>query len=403
MARFVYTAKSKLKQNISGYIEAESEQDAINKITSKGYFPLSIKSEEVFYNERPSSTFFRKISSSDIVLFTRQLASLVEAGVNILNSLDIINRQTSNKYLKIVLGDVINKIKDGRPLSESFSQEGSLFSNFYCSMIRTGEASGNLKGALNRLSGFLEKEQDFKNSLLSTLTYPLFVLVVGVLVVFVLLVFVIPALLTMFKDMGQILPLPTRILIGITDFLHNYGWILVVLIIGAIFLLHRAYRNPQIRLWLDRFKLKMVLWGEIILKTEISRLMRSLSLLTSSGMPITPALEISASILENKVLISETEKFKEEIKNGASLSEIFENSKIFPEFVRHIVAIGEETGSLDKSLTSIANDYEQEIERTLKTFSRLLEPVIILVVGLVVGFIVLSMMLPIFEINFLVK
>ena len=182
MTRFIYTAKSKPQENIQGHIEAESEQDAINKITKKGYFPLSIKSEESFYN-RKGILYFKKISPKDIVLFTRQLSSLIESGVNIINSLNIISKQISNRYLKITLSDVINRIKDGKSLSESLSAQASLFSNLYCAMIRTGEASGNLKMTLNRLSSFLEREEEFKNSIFAVLIYPLFVLIVGILVV----------------------------------------------------------------------------------------------------------------------------------------------------------------------------------------------------------------------------
>lgn len=402
MARFIYTAKSKPKEKIKGFVEAESEQDAVNKISRKGYFPLSIKSAEDFYN-RKSFFSFKRIPQKEIVLFTRQLSGLIAAGVNIINSLNIIYKQTSNRYFKLKLNDVINRIKDGKPFSESLSSQNSLFSDLYCSMMRTGEASGNLKEILNRLSGFLEKEDDFRNTILAALTYPFFVLGVGILTVLVLMIFVVPGLITMFKDMGQVLPLPTRILIVISDFLRNYILFLVVLIIAAVFLLKKIYRSPQGRLSLDKFKLKISILGQIILKTEISRLTRSLSLLISSGIPITLALEISTSSLGNKVLITETEKFKEQIKNGASFSYTLENSKIFPEFVRQIIIIGEETGSLDKSLASIAEEYEKEVDRSLKTFARLLEPIIILVIGLVVGFIVLSMLLPIFEINFLVR
>ncbi len=402
MARFIYIAKSKPKEKIKGFIEAESEQDAVNKISRKGYFPLSIKSAEDFYN-RKSFFSFKRTPQKDIVLFTRQLSGLIAAGVNIINSLNIIYKQTSNRYFKLKLNDVINRVKDGKPFSESLSAQNSLFSDLYCSMVRTGEASGNLKEILNRLSGFLEKEDDFRNTILAALTYPFFVLGVGILTVLVLMIFVVPGLTTMFKDMGQVLPLPTRILISLSDFLRNYILFLVVLIIAAVFLLKKIYRSPQGRLSLDKFKLKISILGQIILKTEISRLTRSLSLLISGGIPITLALEISTSSLGNKVLITETEKFKEQIKNGASFSHTLENSKIFPEFVRQIIIIGEETGSIDKSLVSIAEEYEKEVDRSLKTFARLLEPIIILVIGLVVGFIVLSMLLPIFEINFLVK
>ncbi|MFH0828313.1 MAG: type II secretion system F family protein [Candidatus Omnitrophota bacterium] len=402
MAKFSFTAKANPKEIIKGSVEAESEQDAINKITKKGYFPVTIAAEEKILNKKDIFSF-RKITSKDIAVFTRQLSGLVASGVNIINSLNIISKQTSNRYLKATLNDVIKRIKDGNPLAESIAAQAPLFSPLYCSMIRTGEASGNLKVVLSRLSDFLEKEDELKNSVIAALTYPLFVFMVGISTVIILLVFVVPGLITMFKDMGQVLPLPTRILIGASDFLRYYGWLLAVLIFAAIVSLNKMYLSPRGRLAIDKFKLKAGWPGRIILKNEISRLMRSLSLLVSSGMPITSALDIAASILQNKVLVLETDKFKEQIKDGQSLSLALENFKIFPEFVKYIVAVGEETGSLDKALASVADEYDREVDRALKTFTRLLEPVIILVIGLVVAFIVLSMLLPIFEINFLVK
>ena len=402
MAKFLYTAKSKPQEIVKGSIEAESEQDAINKITKKGYFPVTIIAEEKVLNKKDIFSF-KKISPKDIAVFTRQLSGLVESGVNIINSLNIISKQTSNRYLRITLNDVIRRIKDGNPLAESIAAQPALFSPLYCSMVRTGEASGNLKLVLSRLAGFLEKEDELKNSIIAALTYPLFVFLVGISTVLILLVFVVPGLITMFKDMGQVLPLPTRILIAVSDFLRYYGWLLAVLIFIGIVSFKKVSLNPRGRLGIDKFKLKTGMLGQIILKNEISRLMRSLSLLVSSGMPITSALDISASVLQNKVLVLETDKFKEQIKNGQSLSGAFENFKIFPEFVKYIVSIGEETGSLDKALASVADEYERDVERVLKNFTRLLEPVIILVIGLVVAFIVMSMLLPIFEINFLVK
>lgn len=403
MPRYIYTAKSQPHKIIHGDIEAESEQDVINKLTKMGYFPLLVKSEVLSLGDEHGVFRLQKVSNKDIVLFTHQLSSLIESGVNIMNGLNIISGSTSNKYLKTVLSDIIVKIKDGKSLSESLSAHRRLFSDLYSSMVRTGEAGGNLNETLRRLAVFLEKEEEFKNSIRAALTYPFFIFGVGALTVFVLLVFVIPRLLTMFEDMGQVLPLPTRILISVSGFLRSYGWFILAITSIFIFLLRRTYRSPQGRILFDRLKLKLVILRKIILKTEISRLMRTLSLLLSSGIPITTALEISISVLENRILKSEVQRFKNEINSGSSLSDSLGNSRLFPEFVTSIVSIGEESGSLERSLVRIADDYEREIDRTLKTLTRLLEPAMILVMGLLVGFIVLSMLLPIFQINLIVK
>lgn len=402
MPKYTYVAKSQPRQFLQGDIEAETEQEAINKLTRMGYFPISVKSE-VLSLEQHRILGFRKVSNKDMAQFSRQLSNLIEAGVNIINGLNIISRQTPNKYLRATLFDVISKIKDGKSLSDSLTTHPHLFSNLYTSIMRSGEAGGTMNETMKSLAGFLEKEEDFKDSLRAALTYPFFIFIVGTLTVAILLGFVIPRLVVMFEDMGQALPIPTRIMISISDFLHNYWWFILAIIFISVFLWQRLYRKPQGKAFLDRFKLKLAILGPIILKTEISRLTRTLSLLLSSGMPITPSLEISTSVVENWILKSELQRFKEEISAGGSLSSSFKSSGVFPEFVTNIVAIGEETGSLEKSLIRIANEYEREVDRALKTLTRLIEPIIILAMGLIVGFIVLSMLLPIFQINLIVR
>jgi len=402
MPIYTYTAKPHPYKTIHGEIEAESEQGAINKLTKMGCFPISLWVKTLSPDkQRPG--YLGKISNRDLVLFTGQLAGLIEGGVNIVKGINIITNQARNKYLKAVLDDVTARIKDGKFLSDSLAAHPDLFSGFYTSMVHTGEASGNLRFTLRRLADFLEEQQEFKDSLRAGLIYPFFILIVGAVTVFVLLAFVIPRLITMFEDMGQALPLPTRILISASEFLRGYGWLIAAVIFILIFLFRRINNNPPARIFLDRFKLKLWLFGEIILKAEISRLMRILALLISGGIPLISSLEISSSIVKNQVLKSEIKNFKEQINNGASLSIAFKSSWFFPELVTSVVAIGEETGTLDKALKGIAQDYEKEVNRTLKAMSRLLEPAIILVMGLVVGFIVLSMLLPIFEINLIVR
>ncbi|MFH0790865.1 MAG: type II secretion system F family protein [Candidatus Omnitrophota bacterium] len=402
MPQYAYTAKTGPHKTIQGNIEAESDQDAINKLNHMGYFPVSVHAQDIALDKQGTLRFWKN-SAKDIAMFTRQFATLTESGVNIINGLNIILNQTSHKYLKTVLSDIIAKIKDGKPLSKSLAGYPYLFSNLYISMVHSGEISGNLDDVLKRMSDFLEKEQEFKDSIRTALTYPIFVLCVGILTIIVLLGFVIPKLTTMFEDMGQILPLPTRILIAISNFLHSYGWSILAAVIIAIFWLQRVKRSPQGRIKFDTTMLKMAIWGEIILKTEISRLMRTLSLLLSSGISVMYSLNISITILENQALKLEVEKFKDKINKGLSFSDCLRESKLFPSLVTDIVVAGEETGNMEKSLLRIADEYEKDVDRTLKTFTRMLEPVIILITGLVVGFIVLSMLLPIFQINLIVR
>ncbi len=402
MPIYSYTAKSSPTQKIHGEIEAETEQEAINKISQKGLFPVSVLAKGLAPDKKDILSFNR-IPNRDIVMFTRQLSSLIDSGVNIVNALNIVSAQTSNKYLKSILNDVSSRIKDGRSLSESMAAHAYVFGQLYTSMIHSGEVSGTLNKALSRLADFLEKEEEFKNSIRAALTYPLFVLAVGVLTIIILLVFVIPRLVKMFEDMGQALPLPTKILINVSGFLNSYWWLLLAAIIAGVFLLRRIYQSPQGRISWDTAKLRLPFIGAITLKTEVSRLSRTLSLQLSSGIGIVPSLDVVYSVLGNQLLKAEIKRFKEQIISGSSLSASLKTSKLFPEFMTNIVTIGEETGSLDKALARIADDYEKEVDTLLKNLARMVEPIIILFVGLVVGFIVMSMLLPIFQINLLVK
>lgn len=403
MPKFAYSAKSQANHKTAqGNIEAETEQEAVNKLTQMGYFPISVTAEDAFLSAQPSA-YARKAPFKEIIIFTRQLSNLIESGVNILTGLNIISGQIANKYLKAVVNDIASRIKDGRSFSESLSAYPALFSNLYRLMILSGEAGGNLEQALKSLADFLEKEEELKNSLRASLIYPAFIFSVGVITVIILLTFVIPRLVVMFQDMGQALPLPTQVLIAVSGVFQRNILAILASVAAIVFLLRRFYALPQGRLALDNFKLKIPVWRGIILKSDISRMMRTLSLLVSSGNPMVHSLEISSSLIENRILRLEVQTFKEQIANGSSLSRCLKSSPFFPALTANIISVGEESGTLEKSLLRIADGFDSEVDRLLKSLTRLLEPAIILMMGLVVGFIVLSMLLPIFQINLIVR
>lgn len=403
MPVFNYIAKSHPSKTEEGSIDAQSQSHAIAKLTGMGYFPVSVEAQDFSFLAKQSVFAFKKISRKDITIFTRHLAALIGSGVNVINGLNIVYSQTQNKYFKAIINDVIAKIKDGKSLSASMGLHPYVFSELYTSMIYSGESAGGLEDFLGRLADFLEKDEDFRSSIKNALTYPVFVLAVGVLTVVGLLGFVIPRLVTMFEDMGQLLPLPTRILISISGALRSYWWLILFFIIAVFFSLHRLYKSKHGRLFWDSARLKIIVFGEVALKTEISRLMRTLSLLISGGQPIVSALDVAVSVLGNEAIKTEAKGFKARIIAGESFSKSVGASKLFPVFVNNIISVGEESGRLDKALMRIAEDYEKDVDNTLKALTRLVEPVIILVMGLIVGFIVLAMLLPIFQINLMVK
>ncbi|MDO8662637.1 MAG: type II secretion system F family protein [Candidatus Omnitrophota bacterium] len=402
MPKFIYTAKSKPDHLIKGEIEAETEQEAVERLSKQGQYPVSIKLLDLA-SQRKSFLGLKKISTSEITLFTRQLCELNESGVNVVKSLSIIANQIPNAYLKDIIKDALSKIKEGASLSESLSAHPDVFSSMYTAMVHSGEIGGTLEPTLKKLADFLENEEELKGSVKSALIYPAFVFTVGILTIVVLLTFVIPRLVSMFKDMGEALPLPTQILISLSGFLRGYWLIILMTLITLLLVFRRTIKTSKGKLSWDSFKLKIALWGQVILKSELGRWLRTLSLLLAGGISILSSLDVSKTVVENELLKLEIEKLIKQLSSGASLSSAMKNSKIFPDFVINIVGVGEDTGSMDKALLRIADNYEKSVAQELKTLTRLLEPMIILFMGLVVGFIVLSMLLPIFQINFMAK
>ncbi|MGE5308586.1 MAG: type II secretion system F family protein [Deltaproteobacteria bacterium] len=378
-------------------IDAESETDAINKISRTGYFPLSVSREDA------DLAGAAPVRRGELAVFTRELANLIGAGITVLSALALIHKETGNRHFKRVLCEVIDEIKGGKTFSESLARHPRMFNDIYCAMIRTGEASGNLKEILRSLSGFMEREEEFKESVLSALIYPLFVVAVGFITVVILLVFVVPGLVSMFSDMGQALPLPTRLLIGLSSFAVHYGLACALALIAAAAGIRSLLTRPKGRLLFDRSMLKAGVLGEILFKTETSRLLKNLALLLSSGMLITVALERAAATSSNMFLRQKLTSIIQRIREGTRFSHALKSLEVFPESMLTIIAVGEETGSLDEALRHIAAEYESEVNRALKVFTRVLEPAVILLIGAVVAFIIIAMLLPVFEINFLVR
>jgi len=402
MPIYKYTAKSDPLNAVEGEIEAESEQDAAIRLTQKGLFPVTLLVRDLSSQEK-SLLSIPRVSRKDIAFFTSKLASLINSDINILDSLNMLSAQTVNKHFQSVLADVSAKIKDGRNLSSSLSSYPREFSAFYIAMVGIGEASGKMGESLASLSSFIEKEEEFKDSLLSALIYPLFIMAISVLTVIILLGFVIPKLVTMFLDVGQELPLPTKILINVSSGLKNYWWVGLVIIAALLYALSRLGGSAKYKLFVDSFLIKAPALKDIIIKTEVARFCRTLSVLFSSGMPITPALAVTRSVVSNKIFASEIQGIEEKINTGSSLSAALKGSAFFFGFTVNVLSVGEETGTLSKSLMRIAEDYEKDTDRQLKVITRLIEPVIILIMGLVVAFIVISMLLPVFQINLMAK
>jgi len=406
MQKFLYKAKDGRKQVMQGILEAETERGALSKLSQMGYFPLSIQKEEAGPQRQASSrsfSIFTGIRRRDITFFTRQLSDLLEAGLTLMRALNVIQDQTENPRLQEILGDIVSHVRDGKSFSDALAVYPKVFPPIYVSMVRSGEVGGILGGVLARLADFSEKEEELQGKVRAAMAYPALICLVGMGTVAVLLIFVVPKLVLLFQDVGQVLPLPTQILIAVSNGVAKYWW--VALLIAALggFLGKRQSLPQGARLAIDRIKLRLPVWGSLIKKVEIARFARSLATLLSHGVPILQAMQSVYQATGNEMLKGELQKIGDQLRGGTTLSQGMRLSRIFPNLVINMVSVGEEAGSLDRSLIKIADTYEREADRAMKMMTALVEPVMILVMGSVVGFIVVSMLLPIFQIDILAR
>jgi len=405
MARFIYEVKTSPKDVIKGTLVAENKSAAIQKISQKGYYLLSLEEETdaLTRSQSSKSFFFGKISVKDITDFTRQLSDLLEAGITIAKALDILHNQTQNKRLKKIILDIRDYCVSGNPLSEALSRHPKVFSNLYVSMVSSGETGGMLDNILKRLSDFNEKQLDIQTKIRTALAYPVLMSIVGLTTIIILVTFVMPKMTVMFSDFGQALPLPTLILLGISGIIQNYWMLLILFIAGIVMTIIKIYNTPQGKAAIDLFKLNFPIMGPLIKKVEIARFTRTLATLLDNGVPVLGALQITLETVGNAIIKKEIEKAAIAVKEGSSLAEGLSGSKSIPPAVMNMIAIGEEGGHIEKSLLKVAQSFERESDEAIKVMMSLIEPLLILTLGVIVGFIVISMLLPIFEMNFLVR
>ncbi len=391
---------------MEGILDAETEQEALAQLSRMGYFPVLIQREETFEQGQAaprSVRLFTKIRRRDITFFTRQLADLLESGLPLMRAIDILREQTENRHLQEILSDLASHVRDGKSFSDALAFYPRAFSNLYVSMVRSGEVGGMLSEVLARLADFAEKEEEMHAKVRAALAYPILILLVGMGTVAVLLIFVVPKLVSLFQEVGQILPLATRILIEVSRWVSSYWW--VGLSIGAlgVFLVRRGGLSHGSRLAIDRIKLRLPVWGSLIKKVEIASFARSLATLLSHGVPILQAMQVVVQATGNELLKGEFQRIGEQLKGGTTLSQEIRRGRMFPALVTNMVAVGEEAGTLDRSLLKIADTYEREADRAMKLMTSLVEPVMILIMGSLVGFIVISMLMPIFQIDLLAR
>ena len=405
MLTYLYKATDSSGKVVNGSLEAEGEKGVVAELHNMGFIPMKIalskgsgKRLDVDISKQISS-FFKGVSGKDILAFTQDLSTLLESGLPVDRALSILIDASEKEKVKEVVGDILKTVQGGGYLSDAMAKHPKVFSKFYVNMVRAGEAGGVLESVLGRLGAFLESSQDLKDYIKSALVYPLFLVFVGGASIIILLTFVIPKFSIIFSDMGQAIPFTTRFLLGLSEVLRAYWWVILGGL-GAIFFFLRRYLLTRAgRLRLDRSKLSLPIAGELVKKIEVARFARTLGTLTKSGVPILQALVLVKDIIGNRVIAKSMEGVYERVKEGDKLSKPLSDSGVFPSLAIQMITVGEETGRLDSMLLRVAENYEKMVKDTVKRFISLLEPAMILAMGLVVGFVVISMLMAIFSMN----
>jgi type IV pilus assembly protein PilC len=385
-------------RTVGGTLEAESVELVRAKLADLRYHILSIREAKSKAGLHDFVSSLQRVKLKDLVVFSRQFATMIDAGLSVVKCLDILQRQSRNPRLKEVIGAVKHDVAGGTSLTEALQKHPRIFSALYVNMIRSAEAGGILDTVLDRLSTFLEKEQETRNKIKSAMTYPAVVFCFAMLMLVALLFFVLPKFKTIFESMGLQLPLTTKLMLNSSTYLRQYWYIAIVVSVGAVLLLRLAARSEKGRYAIDAAKLRMPVFGDLILKTAVSRFARTFGTLISSGVPVLRALEIVADTAGNLVVSETVARARVSIKEGDKISTPLFGSKVFPVMVTQMIAVGEETGRLDQMLVKVANFYDDEVDATLKSLTSLIEPLMIVGLGLIVGFIAVSVISPIYSI-----
>ena len=406
MPVFEYKGLSIEGRDARGFIDAENLQSAKLKLRRSGIFPVEVSEETRKKTEgEPSAVrgLLRRVKKQETTVFTRQLATLLAAGLPLMEALSATIDHVDDPLLKKAITRIREDVREGKSLADAMKVHPRVFSGLYTNMIQAGEASGALDVVLERLADFQESQVRLRNKLWAAMTYPIMMLFIGAGVLIFLFSFVIPQVTKVFEDTGQALPLPTLILISISDFFRLYWWTVVGGIFAVSFAITKYVKTPQGKARYDRLILRVPMFGKIIKLIAISRFTRTLSTLLASGVPLITSMDIVQAVVNNSVLSKVLEDAKERVREGDALSEPLRRSGMFPSMVIQMITVGEKSGELEEMLSKVSEVFDNEVDTTVAGLTALLEPVMILVMGVIVLFVVLSILLPIFEMSQIVR
>ncbi len=408
MPVYEYTALNKSGKSVNGIIDADSLLAARQKLRGSGIFPVDVKEtsskpKDIRSGPVSVSGILKRIKPAEISIATRQLSILLSAGVPLVGSLDALLSQLTNPLVKKIMAQVKESVNEGNSLAFALSQHPKAFSNVYVNMVRAGEASGSLDVVLDRLADLGEHQQALRGRLKAALTYPIFMSIIGTLVLFFLITFIVPNITQIFTEMQQALPVPTIVLINVSNFLKSFWWLILLGLSMILLIIRQLKKTPRGHYVWDEAKLRIPIMGPINRKIAVARFGRTLGSLLQAGVPLISALQIVRNIVNNVILADVIDNAVEEIQAGKGLASPLAQSRWFPSIVVQMIFVGEQSGELETMLGKIADTYERDVESQIMAMTSMLEPVMILFMGVVILFIVVSILLPIFEMNQMIR
>lgn len=396
MPSYNFRAVTRDGRTIEGVHEADSRAEVLSLIREANNIPIEVE-EIVQSKDVGELAIFNRVKLRDISIFCRQFYTMLNAGVTIISCLDILRKQTESKALRKIIDEMYQDVVVGTTFSEAIKKHDDVFPELLVSMVEAGEISGNLDGIMDRMAAHYENEDRINRKIKGSMVYPVILAFLCVIVINIMLIFVLPTFANMFLESGAELPLPTRIVMGISDFMRSYWYIITGILAIAIYVFIRYYKTEKGRYNIDNLKLSLPVIGPSMSKIVTSRFSRTLATLMGSGVPLLDAMSIVGRVVSNKVIQKQLEEVEDELRRGSNLSGPVKRIKQFPPMLTHMVEIGEESGSIDDILDKTASFYDDEVDAAIQAMTSMIEPLMIMIMGAIIGSMVVAMLLPMFE------
>ncbi|OGY27626.1 MAG: hypothetical protein A2864_01965 [Candidatus Woykebacteria bacterium RIFCSPHIGHO2_01_FULL_39_12] len=395
MQQFTYTVRDQSGQEKKGTVESTSREQASSVLHSKGYVVIKIAPK----SKALQVPFIGGVNLGHVATFTRQLSTMITSGLPLTDSLIVLERQTSHERFRLIIKEIADDVQGGKSFADSLAKHSSAFSAAYINIVKAGEASGTLDSVLTKLADTLEKDREFQSKIKGAFIYPAIIIIAMTAVSFLIMVFVIPRLADVYTEIGLALPLPTVILITISRFMAAFWWLIIIALAAAFVFLRRYKKTPQGALIMDRLMLKVPVMGQLSRDSSLTELTRTLGALVGAGVPILEALKISSEVALNAVHTQAIKRAAALVEKGAPLSKAIAQEEDFPPIVTQMLAVGEETGKMDDVLDKVSHFYELEVEHQVRNLTTALEPIVMIMLGIMVAFLVISIIFPIYNIT----